>query len=131
MAFRTSFKSVPLPAGWRAVETVLVSYCACAPGLLHSPTPCHAELSCNWVQQTWQSPKVVASARVVAFDFDNTLAKTSLFRRGPDAWSPMFGDTTKDKLSQLHEEVRGIVCLLCWPGCVVTWACCMSRGASW
>eukprot|EP00760_Papus_ankaliazontas_P039553 PhM_4_TR9635/c0_g3_i1/m.38221/K08073/PNKP; bifunctional polynucleotide phosphatase/kinase len=43
------------------------------------------------------------STKIAAFDYDGCLAKTSLFKKGPDAWSLLFGDKTTTALRLLHE----------------------------
>ena len=38
----------------------------------------------------YETKGVVHSDKIAAFDFDGTLAKTSLFQHGPDAWSVLY-----------------------------------------
>eukprot|EP00126_Sphaerothecum_destruens_P002455 Sdes_comp15894_c0_seq1m5008 len=43
--------------------------------------------------------------KIAAFDFDGTLAKTSLFQRGPTRWSFLFGqEKTKNIFQKLSEQ---------------------------
>ena len=51
----------------------------------------------------YESEGISPSDKIAAFDFDGTLAKTSLFRHGPDAWSILYPSCEK-KLSELHEK---------------------------
>ena len=43
------------------------------------------------------------SSRIAGFDFDGCLAKTSMFKRGPDAWRVMH-ENVVPTLRQCHEE---------------------------
>ncbi|KAJ7333895.1 hypothetical protein OS493_015988 [Desmophyllum pertusum] len=43
------------------------------------------------------------SEKIASFDFDGTLAKTSLFKHGPDAWSILY-PTCVEKLTNLHRD---------------------------
>lgn len=42
------------------------------------------------------------SKKVAAFDFDGCLVKTSLYQKGPDAWSILFPGLVEEKLAELH-----------------------------
>lgn len=46
---------------------------------------------------------VKPSDKIAAFDFDNTLVKTSLFKHGVDAWSILYPNCL-EKLSSLHKD---------------------------
>eukprot|EP01116_Phalansterium_solitarium_P019492 TRINITY_DN5461_c0_g1_i2.p2 TRINITY_DN5461_c0_g1~~TRINITY_DN5461_c0_g1_i2.p2 ORF type:complete len:232 (+),score=10.17 TRINITY_DN5461_c0_g1_i2:46-696(+) len=56
----------------------------------------------------WESANVRHSSKIASFDFDGCLAKTSLFKKGPDAWSLMF-PTIPTKLRALHNDGYKIV----------------------
>lgn len=49
------------------------------------------------------SQEIQHSEKIASFDFDNTLAKTSLFKHGPDAWSILY-PTCVEKLTKLHRD---------------------------
>ena len=49
------------------------------------------------------SQKIQPSQQIAAFDFDGTLAKTSLFKHGPDAWSLLYPSCVQ-KLTTLHRD---------------------------
>lgn len=49
------------------------------------------------------SQKIQPSQQIAAFDFDGTLAKTSLFKHGPDAWSLLYPSCVQ-KLTNLHRD---------------------------
>jgi bifunctional polynucleotide phosphatase/kinase len=49
-----------------------------------------------------------ASTKIAGFDYDGCLAKTSLFKKGPDAWSVLF-PTCKPYLTSLHAQGYKIV----------------------
>ena len=49
------------------------------------------------------SQEIQPSEKIASFDFDNTLAKTSLFKHGPDAWSILY-PTCVEKLTNLHRD---------------------------
>lgn len=48
--------------------------------------------------------KTKPSSKVAAFDFDGCLANTSLFKKGPDAWSVLFPGETEAVLKDLHRQ---------------------------
>lgn len=48
------------------------------------------------------TPRTVASPLIAAFDYDGCLANTSLFKKGPDAWSVLFPGQTEEALKALH-----------------------------
>jgi len=50
----------------------------------------------------WESQNIIHSSKIASFDFDGCLAKTSLFKKGPDAWSILFPQIPH-KLKTLHE----------------------------
>lgn len=43
------------------------------------------------------------SSKIAAFDYDGCLANTSLFRKGPDAWSVLFPGETEAVLKELSD----------------------------
>lgn len=49
------------------------------------------------------SQEIQPSQQIAGFDFDGTLAKTSLFKHGPDAWSILY-PTCVQKLTKLHRD---------------------------
>ena len=51
----------------------------------------------------YESEEMHHSDRIASFDFDGTLAKTSLFKHGPDAWSTLY-PTCVQKLTRLHQD---------------------------
>jgi len=51
----------------------------------------------------YESKDIKHSNKIAAFDFDNTLAKTSLRKKGPDAWSVLF-PSIPQKLKELHDQ---------------------------
>ena len=51
----------------------------------------------------YESEGIHHSDRIASFDFDGTLAKTSLFKHGPDAWSILY-PTCVQKLTRLHQD---------------------------
>jgi len=51
----------------------------------------------------YESKDIKHSDKIAAFDYDNTLAKTSLYKKGPDAWSLLF-DNIPQKLKELHDQ---------------------------
>jgi len=51
----------------------------------------------------WESDDIKHSDKIASFDFDGCLANTSLFKKGPDAWSILFPGIP-DKLKSLHKE---------------------------
>lgn len=50
----------------------------------------------------YEHKKTQPSDKIAAFDYDGTLANTSLFNKGPDAWSILFPKTTEEVLRELH-----------------------------
>eukprot|EP00759_Apiculatamorpha_spiralis_P031739 PhF_6_TR33558/c0_g1_i1/m.48957 len=48
------------------------------------------------------TPRPAPSPLVAAFDYDGCLANTSLFKKGPDAWSILFPGVTEAALRELH-----------------------------
>jgi len=60
----------------------------------------------KWPEPTvmfWESPDITHSTKIASFDFDGCLAKTSLFKKGPDAWSLLFPGIP-EKLKDLHNK---------------------------
>lgn len=51
----------------------------------------------------WQSKDCVPKGKIASFDFDGCLAKTSLFKHGPDAWSILY-PSIPEKLRKLHDD---------------------------
>jgi len=51
----------------------------------------------------WETPDVKHSDKLAMFDYDGCLANTSLFKKGPDAWSLLFPNVP-DKLKELHDK---------------------------
>lgn len=51
----------------------------------------------------WQTAAVPSASKIAAFDYDGCLAKTSLFKHGPDAWSVLY-PTCKPYLQKLHSQ---------------------------
>ncbi|KAL9981084.1 hypothetical protein ACROYT_G009743 [Oculina patagonica] len=51
----------------------------------------------------YESQEIQHSEKIASFDFDGTLAKTSLFKHGPDAWSILY-PTCIQKLTNLHKS---------------------------
>ena len=51
----------------------------------------------------YESQGIQHSEKIASFDFDGTLAKTSLFKHGADAWSVLY-PTCVQKLTKLHED---------------------------
>ncbi|XP_068680786.1 uncharacterized protein [Montipora capricornis] len=51
----------------------------------------------------YESPEVKNSNKIASFDFDGTLAKTSLFKHGPDAWSILYPSCVQ-KLTRFYED---------------------------
>ena len=51
----------------------------------------------------YESQETQHSEKIASFDFDGTLAKTSLFKHGPDAWSILY-PTCIQKLTSLHKD---------------------------
>jgi len=51
----------------------------------------------------WEHPDVKPSTKVASFDYDGCLANTSLFKKGPDAWSILF-PSIPEKLKKLHDD---------------------------
>jgi len=51
----------------------------------------------------FETPGVKHSAKLATFDYDGCLANTSLFKKGPDAWSLLFPDIPQ-KLKTLHDN---------------------------
>lgn len=51
----------------------------------------------------YQTKDIVHSEKIAAFDFDGTLAKTSLFQHGPDAWSVLYPNCLS-KLRDLNKD---------------------------
>lgn len=51
----------------------------------------------------YESQEIHYSEKIASFDFDGTLAKTSLFKHGPDAWSILY-PTCIQKLTNLHKD---------------------------
>lgn len=49
----------------------------------------------------FESPSIQPSDKIASFDFDGTLAKTSLFKHGADAWSILY-PTCVQKLTKLY-----------------------------
>lgn len=56
------------------------------------------------VLQVWQTHKLQPSTKIAAFDYDGCLAKTSLYKKGPDAWSVLYPEVPI-KLKQLCDDV--------------------------
>ena len=59
---------------------------------------------------TWPFPSlltyettIVHSTKLATFDYDGCLAKTSLFKKGPDAWEVLF-PSIPEHLKTLHEN---------------------------
>lgn len=50
-----------------------------------------------------ESEGVKNSNKIASFDFDGTLAKTSLFKHGPDAWSILYPSCVPT-LTRFHED---------------------------
>lgn len=50
----------------------------------------------------FESPSIQPSNKIASFDFDGTLAKTSLFKHGADAWSILY-PTCVQKLTKLYK----------------------------
>lgn len=50
----------------------------------------------------FESPSIQPSDKIASFDFDGTLAKTSLFKHGADAWSILY-PTCVQKLTKLFK----------------------------
>ena len=50
----------------------------------------------------FESPSIQPSNKIASFDFDGTLAKTSLFKHGADAWSVLY-PTCVQKLTKLYK----------------------------
>jgi len=57
----------------------------------------------NGTLMYYSSSDIKASAKLACFDFDLTLAKTSLFKKGPDAWSLLYPNIPQ-KLKKLHDD---------------------------
>lgn len=59
----------------------------------------------KWKQTVlfYESREIKHSEKIASFDFDGTLAKTSLFKHGPDAWSILY-PTCAQKLTKPHED---------------------------
>jgi len=51
----------------------------------------------------YESPGLVHSEKLATFDFDGCLANTSLFKKGPDAWSVLF-PSIPAHLKTLHDS---------------------------
>lgn len=51
----------------------------------------------------YESQDIQHSEKIASFDFDGTLAKTSLFKHGPDAWSILYPNCIQ-KLTSLHKD---------------------------
>ena len=51
----------------------------------------------------YESREIKHSVKIASFDFDGTLAKTSLFKHGPDAWSILYPNCI-EKLTCLHKD---------------------------
>jgi len=51
----------------------------------------------------WESPDIKHSEKLAMFDYDGCLANTSLFKKGPDAWSLLF-PSIPAKLLELHQK---------------------------
>lgn len=51
----------------------------------------------------YESREIKHSEKIASFDFDGTLAKTSLFKHGPDAWSILHSNCI-EKLTCLHKD---------------------------
>ena len=51
----------------------------------------------------YESQDIQPLQQIAAFDFDDTLAKTSLFKHGPDAWSILYSSCIQ-KLTNLHKD---------------------------
>jgi len=51
----------------------------------------------------WETPDVKHSDKLACFDYDGCLAKTSLFKKGPDAWSILYPEVAT-KLKALHDD---------------------------
>jgi len=51
----------------------------------------------------WEHQDIKHSTKIASFDFDGCLAKTSLFKKGPDAWSVLF-PSIPEKLKKLHDD---------------------------
>lgn len=51
----------------------------------------------------YESQEIKHSVKIASFDFDGTLAKTSLFKHGPDAWSILYPNCI-EKLTCLHKD---------------------------
>lgn len=51
----------------------------------------------------YESQEIQHSEKIASFDFDGTLAKTSLFKHGPDAWSILYPNCI-EKLTCLHKD---------------------------
>lgn len=51
----------------------------------------------------YEHGKTKPSSKIAAFDYDGCLANTSLFRKGPDAWSILFPGETEAVLKELAD----------------------------
>ncbi|XP_029194296.2 polynucleotide 3'-phosphatase ZDP-like isoform X1 [Acropora millepora] len=62
-------------------------------------------LAWKWKESVliYESEGVKNSNKIASFDFDGTLAKTSLFKHGPDAWSILYPSCIPT-LTRFHED---------------------------
>eukprot|EP00808_Paulinella_micropora_P004385 g58823.t1 len=68
----------------------------------------------TWPHDTllfWESPDIKHSDKLAMFDFDGCLANTSLFKKGPDAWSYLFEQEVPARLREAHEKGYKVVIL--------------------
>jgi len=56
----------------------------------------------------WPNSECKGNAKIASFDFDSCLAKTSLFKKGPDAWSMLFPEVPTI-LKKLHADGYKVV----------------------
>jgi len=72
-----------------------------------SAEPLSKKLKDDWKWEEtvmyWESDDIKHSDKIASFDYDGCLANTSLFKKGPDAWSVLFPGIP-DKLKSLHKE---------------------------